>query len=119
MKWLKETFQPFVKDRGAVCLTMDNHYTHVSVEAIQYCIDHQIDLLYLPANSTNILQLLGVGYFHVLKTKLELERLVLSLGYAVIKTNPMSLTDKYGSKFSKKMKGRKRLMKKPTTLSST
>ena len=56
----------------------DNHYTHVSVEAIQYCIDHQIDL-YLPANSTNILQPLDVGYFHILKTKLEFERLVLSL----------------------------------------
>ena len=80
MKWLKQTFHPFVKDRGAVCLTMDNHYTHVSVEAIQYCIDNEIDLLYLPANSTNILQPLDVGYFHVLKAKLE--RLVLSLGYA-------------------------------------
>ena len=44
-------------------LILDGHTSHISVNFVQYCQDHQIVLLYLPPHSTHYLQPLDVGIF--------------------------------------------------------
>ncbi|KAJ8928684.1 hypothetical protein NQ314_018694 [Rhamnusium bicolor] len=50
-----------------VLMIMDNHASHVTLEAIQYCRDNFIFLLGLPAHTSHKLQLLDVAFYSPLK----------------------------------------------------
>ena len=80
LKWIRETFIPAIDDRRPVCLVLDNHTSHVSTELIECAQANGISLLYLPSNTSHILQPLDVGYFHVLKS--HMYSISSALGYA-------------------------------------
>ena len=44
-------------------LIFDGHWSHITFPFIQFCVDHDIHLLCLPAHSTDLLQPLDVGLF--------------------------------------------------------
>ena len=80
VKWMKESFIPSIDNRRPVCLILDNHKSHLSTEVIECAQANGISLLYLPSNTSHILQPLDVGYFHVLKYNMH--NLCSLLGYA-------------------------------------
>ena len=53
-------------------LLVDGHASHITTQAIQFCIDKKIILLCLPAHLTHILQPLDVGIFSPLATAYKL-----------------------------------------------
>jgi len=68
--WLKEVFHKHTKDRTIGThrlLVLDGHGSHISPEFDQFCLDHQIVVLCMPAHSSHLLQPLDVGCFSVLK----------------------------------------------------
>ena len=80
LKWLQECFEPQSKERQRGqyrLLLLDGHCSHVTNEAIEFCIAKDIVLLCLPAHSTHLLQPLDVGIFLPLTIsyKSELEAL--------------------------------------------
>lgn len=65
LKWL-EHFNKF-KIPGRVLLIMDNHGSHTSLQALEFCQRNQIELLGLPPHSTHVLQPLDRTFFKSLK----------------------------------------------------
>lgn len=68
--WLKQVFNKYTKDRTVGryrLLILDGHGSHVTAEFDQYCSQHSIITLCMPAHSSHILQPLDVGCFSVLK----------------------------------------------------
>ena len=66
LRWLKECFEPHTKQlmRGNFrMLIMDGHASHISAEAVEFCISNNILLACLPAHTTHLLQPLDVGIF--------------------------------------------------------
>ncbi len=66
LAWLQDSFEPHSRrrQRGEYrCLILDGHGSHVTNEAIQFCIDQKITLVCLPSHSTHLLQPLDVGLF--------------------------------------------------------
>ena len=64
--WLQKCFHPEteITRRGEYrMLLVDGHASHITTQAIQFCIDQKIILLCLPAHLTHILQPLDVGIF--------------------------------------------------------
>ena len=72
MAWLRECFHPNTlrfDEQGRQhprILIYDGHSSHISSEAIQFCLANQIRPLCLPRHSTHILQPLDVGVFNAL-----------------------------------------------------
>ena len=68
LEWLNH-FVSFVKpsQRSPVLLILDNHTSHVSMEAIEYAKNHSIVLLSIPPHCSHRLQPLDVGFFGPLK----------------------------------------------------
>ena len=63
-------FHNYTKDRTVGThrlLVLDGHNSHISAEFDQFCLDHQIVVLCMPAHSSHLLQPLDVGCFSVLK----------------------------------------------------
>lgn len=52
---------------GKKFLIGDNLSSHVSLEAINLCLEHDINFIFLPANSTHLTQPLDVAFFAPLK----------------------------------------------------
>ena len=68
--WLTEVFYKHIKDRTVSTyrlLVLDGHNSHVLPEFNQFCLDHQIVVLYIPAHLLYLLQPLDIGCFLVLK----------------------------------------------------
>ena len=69
-KWMQSVLIPFVKtlpqDEPKV-LIGDNLSSHISLELVQLCEANQIRMVFLPPNSTHLLQPLDVGLFAPLK----------------------------------------------------
>ena len=86
LEWFETCFVPYVGKRRPVLLILDNHITHLSKSFIDAAQTHNIDLLYLQAHSSHLLQPQDVGYFHVLKQKVA--DLSVELGYLGVKTLP-------------------------------
>lgn len=63
----KDNVQP-TKD-NPVLLILDNHSSHISLNAILYCRDNGIHMLTLPPHSSHKMQPLDRGFFGPLKTK--------------------------------------------------
>lgn len=69
VKWLKH-FQQHVKAtiENPILLILDNHSSHISLEAIQFSRASGIHLLSLPPHASHKIQPLDVGFFGPLKT---------------------------------------------------
>jgi hypothetical protein len=68
--WLEYVFDKHTKNRTIGrhrLLILDGHGSHVTPEFDQYCLDHSIIVLCMPAHSSHLLQPLDVGCFAVLK----------------------------------------------------
>jgi DDE superfamily endonuclease len=90
IEWLKQCFDPETRSisRKPRILIMDGHCSHISTEALKFCIASNIIVLCLPAHSTHITQPLDVGIFRPLAmaySKGVLERGEYSLIYSVNK----------------------------------
>lgn len=62
--------QHFQKHRspGRCLLLLDGHISHQSLQSLEYCVEHQIELLCLPPHTTHVLQPLDRTVFKPLKT---------------------------------------------------
>ena len=64
IEWLQKVFQPHTESGSRPrALIIDGHDSHVTIEFVQYCVQHNICLYSLPAHSTHFLQPLDVGQF--------------------------------------------------------
>ncbi len=69
LAWLKNCFDPetlWYDDNGkrrSRILIFDGHASHISTEAICFCIQAEIIALCLPQHSTHLLQSLNIGVF--------------------------------------------------------
>jgi hypothetical protein len=66
LTWLKYHFEPQTRPSDLTAyrlLIVDGHDSHCSIEFIEFCCNHKICLLILPAHTTHILQPLDVGVF--------------------------------------------------------
>ena len=52
-----------------VLLILDNHSTHVTLEAVEFARENHIDILTLPSHTSHKMQPLDVGFFSPLKAK--------------------------------------------------
>lgn len=68
-QWLSTCFEPSTRPNSNQhrLLIVDGHSSHLSVEIVEFCLNHDIDLLCLPSHSTHLLQPLDVGLFSPLK----------------------------------------------------
>jgi transposase len=66
MDWIKH-WDKYTHIGRSRMLIIDGHDSHISVEFINYCFDHDIWLLCLPPHTTHLLQPLDVGCFQPLK----------------------------------------------------
>jgi hypothetical protein len=72
MEWFRRVFDVYTRKRQQGeyrMLIFDGHASHITNEAIRFCIDQKIILLCLPPHSTHILQPLDVGFFQPLATR--------------------------------------------------
>ncbi len=70
MEWIKDCFQSVTKSHlwgKYQMLIVDGHASQMANKFIQFTQEHKIRCLYLPANSTCLLQPLDVGVFDLLK----------------------------------------------------
>lgn len=66
--WVRTVAIPYCKKLpGKKFLIGDNLSTHISLEAINLCLKHDIHFIFLPANSTHLTQPLDVAFFAPLK----------------------------------------------------
>jgi hypothetical protein len=69
LDWIKH-FCAYAKpsELQPVLLIMDNHVSHINLEAIEFCRAHNIHLLTLPPHTTHVLQPLDIAFFGPFKT---------------------------------------------------
>lgn len=66
--WVRTIAIPHLKKLdGKKILIGDNLASHVSMEIIRLCLEHDIHFIYLPANSTHLTQPLDVAFFAPMK----------------------------------------------------
>lgn len=66
--WVKTIAIPYLKPLpGKKILIGDNLSSHLSVDAIKMCHDHQISFVFLPTNATHLTQPLDVAFFRPVK----------------------------------------------------
>ena len=56
VNWLEKTFIPNCGRKRPVILTMDNSSTHISIAAIDMCIQHQVELYCYPSLASHLVQ---------------------------------------------------------------
>ena len=63
--WLMDHFEPNTQSATGhpQLLIIDGHSSHLTLEFIEFCSNHQIQLLCFPPHSTHLLQPLDVGIF--------------------------------------------------------
>lgn len=66
--WVLTVAVPYLKKQtGKKFLIGDNLSSHLSLESIRLCLEHDIHFIFLPANSTHLTQPLDVAFFAPLK----------------------------------------------------
>ncbi len=68
LAWLRNIFEPPTRGKAAGSrrlLIADGHGSHIRADFIAYCMENEIDLLFMPAHCSHILQPLDVGVFSV------------------------------------------------------
>ena len=71
LQWLKEVFEPETWPSGRShhrLLLIDGHSSHLTLEFLEFAMEHNIHLLCFPPHSTHVLQPLDVGIFGPLGT---------------------------------------------------
>jgi DDE superfamily endonuclease/Tc5 transposase DNA-binding domain/helix-turn-helix, Psq domain len=67
LAYLEEHFEPQTREtkgeQGFRILIVDGHESHITTQAIRFCVNHKIILLCLPPHTTHLLQPLDVGVF--------------------------------------------------------
>lgn len=66
IQWLVQVFEPHTVNIASGCpraLILDGHDSHVTIEFVRFCKDHNIRLYCLPAHTTHLLQPLDVEVF--------------------------------------------------------
>ena len=67
LAYLEEHFEPQTREtkgeQGYRILIVDGHESHITAQAMRFCVTHKIILLCLPAHTTHLLQPLDVGVF--------------------------------------------------------
>src|SRR5450432_3355951 len=68
LEWLKQCFELETRRQtdGYRLLIMDGHASHITTEAIRFCIASKIVILCLPSHTTHLLQPLDIGPFRPL-----------------------------------------------------
>lgn len=69
-EYLTNVFYPWLlieKIQFPIILYLDGHSSHVTMPTVQFCIDHQIELISLYPNATHIMQPLDVSLFRPMK----------------------------------------------------
>ena len=93
--WLQQCFDvETATDDEYRILCVDGHASHISTQAIEFCVQKRIILLCLPAHTTHILQPLDVGVFGPLSTayKNSLHEMTrFGAGYAIDKIDFLQL----------------------------
>ena len=75
-EWLERVFEPCTahppssSSNTRRLLILDGHGSHITGRFITFCIDHAIDLMVLPAHTSQVSQPLDVGIFGPLKRQL-------------------------------------------------
>ena len=70
LQWMRDLFIPHIQGRtGQICLIGDNLAAHFSVEVVKLAVDNNIKFIFLPPNSTHLLQPLDVAVFRTVKLK--------------------------------------------------
>ena len=71
LQWLKNIFIPETRPETSDhrLLVMDGHGSHTSTEFLLLCKQNNIQLLFLPAHSSHVLQPLDLGVFAPLKSR--------------------------------------------------
>lgn len=70
LEWLKKCFEPLTRDKAAGdwrALVFDNHKSHLSTAALQFCLDNRIICCGLPPKTSGVLQPLDVSCFRPLQ----------------------------------------------------
>ena len=86
LSWFQDCFVKQIGRSRPIVVIIDNHTSHLSTELIDYAKSENIELLFLPAHTTHLLQPLDVGFYHMFKTNVS--NMATSLGYTGIKTIP-------------------------------
>jgi hypothetical protein len=74
LEWLKQVFIPQACQPGRwTLLIMDGHGSHISAEFIMLCKENNLQVLYLPAHASHLLQPLDLNPFSVLKNRYRQE----------------------------------------------
>ena len=68
--WLERVFIPEARagHERPVLLLLDGHGSHIDIDFLWACKQHKIELLYLPAHSSHVLQPLDLAPFSVVKS---------------------------------------------------
>jgi hypothetical protein len=68
LEWLKLCFDPITRNivNEYRILIMDGHQSHITIEALRFCIDSKIIVLCLPVHTTHLLQPLDIEPFQPL-----------------------------------------------------
>ncbi|XP_069107321.1 uncharacterized protein [Argopecten irradians] len=80
IKLLDHIFLPHAAKQRPILLIMDNHVSHISLEAIEKARANRVELLSLPPHTTHMLQPRDVALFRPLKKSVS--DLSTTLGYA-------------------------------------
>jgi hypothetical protein len=69
LQWMKDVLVPYCRRLvGKKLLLVDNLASHISIDVIDLCKEHNIEFVCLPANSTDKMQPLDVGIFGPMKS---------------------------------------------------
>jgi hypothetical protein len=71
LEWLRTIFVPGTRPQGGLAkrlLILDGHGSHATPEFMRLCIANRIQLLYLPAHTSHVLQPLDISVFGPLKS---------------------------------------------------
>ena len=66
LNWLREIFEPRTRDKAQGkwrLMIWDGHESHMNLDVLEFCLEHQIIVLCLPSHCTHILQPLDVCVF--------------------------------------------------------
>ena len=92
LSWFQDCFVKQIGRSRPIVGIIDNHTSHLSIELIDYAKSENIELLFLSAHTTHLLQPLEVGFYHMFKTNVS--NMATSLGYTGIKNHPSAQISK-------------------------
>ncbi|XP_050499832.1 tigger transposable element-derived protein 4-like [Diabrotica virgifera virgifera] len=102
LTWLQH-FQAFVKasKEDPVLLIMDNHSTHCTLQAYNFCRDNGIAVLTIPPHSSHSLQPLDVSFYFPLKTAFNSECSKYLTSHPGEKITPSEIAELFNLAFSR------------------